>query len=577
MDTKPKNQSRIVLLMICFALSFGLPVVSSDLPGSSACTKFGTAYAPYDDACYFYIILDNGLYLQPERSSIPERLYPAGPFRVSVGYEVLDSIASPCGTGFLVNLTCIEVINDTIGCFASFNYGQVYCDPMEGVYCGEYTYQFMNLSHGSWPSYQWDFGDGITSSEENPVHAFPGPGSYTVCLSIFTQDSCSSTCCKNIVVGDTMLNCMAMFDYFSIADCGDSIADCLYTYERQFIDRSFGNIISWSWDFGDGTTSSEQSPLHEFPGYGEYTVCLSIYSPDSCYDTYCTVVVIDGPSDCQAYFDYCNYSWVDSTISNDRYMVGFRNLSRGNPAYFWWEFGDGGYSEQENPVHIYENPGIYQVCLNISDYYGCYDTYCTSVTVGQVDCSVDFTYDIVFPNCIGFSPAYQFIPYLEGPVWYVLWDFGDGTFSDDIMASHIYEQSGEYDVCIQVYYENNCYASKCRTIFVTENEQDSVWYAKCNPNGIPMQQASDKLSVLEAYPNPASSILNLMINAPAEMEVGLKLVNLLGQVQDISAGYSLKAGENHLEVDLSKVETGNYIYLIYSNDRILHGKLSIVK
>lgn len=755
MDTKPKNRVQIALVMLCLFLLPGLAAMSPTIPDSSDCTAYGVAYTPYDDNCNFYIILDNGVLIQPEE--VLEILTPDGATRVKVGYEVIDSINSPCGLGLLVHLTCLQIIQDSIGCSArftyemircdssagdtrcgdysyqfynhsagdviasrwdfgdgsgssavdpehtysepgmyevclsiltsdsclsqncttiyvedircnalfsysgvwctepdswciekntyqffnyssgnnftshwdfgdgtssdefepmhsysepgvyevclnilaqdscssqycmtiyiedtrcnaSFTYGEVYCILEGDVYCGENTYQFTNYSLGLMPSYHWDFGDGTSSNEFEPMHSFDGPGVYEVCLNILTQDSCSSQYCVTIIVGDTT-ECRAMFEYyFPPVDCGDSLGDCINSFEYvQFIDMSRGNITEWAWDFGDGTTSNEQNPGHQFPGQGVYSVCLSISSPDNCWDMYCMEVVISETSDCHAYFDYCNYSTGDSTLSDNLLLVGFRNLSEGYADYFWWDFGDGSYSSEENPVHRYEYSGFYEVCLNISSVSGCYDTYCTTINVGPADCSVDFTYEIIFPNCIGFEPAYMFTPSLEEPYWYIMWDLGDGNYSYDETAVHVYERVGEYNVCAEVYYQNNCYARLCKTILVTQNEQDSIWYDKCDPVGLPGGSVDTQLSILKAYPNPANDQLNLVINSPAEMEVNVELINVLGQIRNIKTTQVLSSGENHLEINLDNIETGTYLYMVYSADRVLRGRISIIR
>jgi len=679
MDTMVKNVMRIALIMLYLALPSGLFALTPDSTISTTCTQYGMVYAPYDDDCYFYIVLDNGVLLQPELSSVPEILFPDGPTRVKVGYEVVDSINGACGIGLFVYLTCIEIVYDSIGCNAYFTYSQIWCDPLlmpfecengiqffnyssgdiiethwdfgdgsvsnefepvhyyeePGVYevcltittsdscsseycarievgdtvscmaffeyymddcidplsdCigGEMIRYFQDMSQGSIIQWSWDFGDGTTSEEQNPVHEFTEPGYYNVCLTITTSDSCSSQYCTMVEVGVTP-DCMAMFDYYPAVYCDDALSKCIGSTVMQLVDYSYGNIISWLWDFGDGTTSSEQNPIHEFPDLGEYLVCLNISSSDSCYDTYCALIDL-GQTECHALFDYCNYSSSlimdsippdtipgDSIPSDDLYLVGFRNLSEGEIDYYWWDFGDGGYSSDENPVHAYEYPGYYTVCLTISSYSGCYDTYCTTVNIGSIECNIDFTYEIVFPNCSGFEPAYLFSPVFDGPFWSVYWDFGDGYYSFDEHAVHIYDREGIYTVCVEVYYENNCYASLCENIEVTLSEQDSAWYNKCNPSDIPDIPVNDEFSILEAYPNPASDQLHLVLNSPSDMSARIELVNILGQVQHLSEMYSLHTGENHLEIDLSLIETGTYIYLIYSTGGVLHGRINIVR
>jgi PKD repeat protein len=591
MDSKTKIVLRIAAFFMLYSTLFsGVKAMSPDSTISASCTNYGMAYAPYSDECYFYIILDNGVLVQPVPESIPEILFPSGPTRVKVGYDIIDSVSSACGTGFLAYLTCIEIIRDSTACMAFFTYEKIRCDSLfNSIRCGDYSYRFSNYSSGNAIAWHWDFGDGTGSTEFEPVHDFLEAGVYEVCLTITTSDSCSSQYCITLDVG-AVPECMAMFSYFSPVNCIGDSDKCLGSTIIQFMDYSYGNISEWHWDFGDGTTSNEQNPMHEFPGLNEYMVCLTINSADSCTNTYCLWVDLRQP-DCHAYFDYCNYSSLlnrdilppdtipsDSTLSGNYSLVGFRNLSEGQADSFWWDFGDGSFSREENPVHVYTSPGSYTVCLQINLDSGCNDEYCATVNVGAMECSVDFTYKIDYLFCGDLRPVYMFIPALDGPTSSIYWDFGDGNYSYDEVAAHVYEQSGVYNVCIEVFYANNCYVALCKNIEVSEDEQDSVWYYKCDPNAIPTTKTENELSVKEAYPNPVSNMLNLVLNSPSTSEIRISLVNILGQARMLSSSYyTIVEGENHLELDLSGIEAGTYIYLIYSDNDMLHGRINIIR
>jgi hypothetical protein len=101
-------------------------------------------------------------------------------------------------------------------------------------------------------SWNWNFGDGTTSTEQNPVHTYATEGLYTVTLSVVTLDGCESTISFEIYIGDDSpwvpeLDCQALFIPMPDSIGGNGI---------QFFDLSyaFNPIQSWSWDFGDGTS-----------------------------------------------------------------------------------------------------------------------------------------------------------------------------------------------------------------------------------------------------------------------------------------------------------------------------------
>lgn len=228
------------------------------------------------------------------------------------------------------------------------------------------TYHFINTSIGSFTSWLWDFGDGNTSNNYNAVHTYAQPGTYTVCLTVSSGDSlCHDMTCQSLTVGGVS-NCFAAFTAFPDSSNASTI---------HFIDQSTGNITNWLWNFGDGSTSELQHPVHTYPGPGYYLVSLQVSSPNQwCFDIHYDTVYISGGSGCQAYF---TYNQNPSTGNNTLY---FTDLSAGNPGAWQWTFGDGTASALQSPSHTYNNPGTYTVCLTITG-NNCTDTYCQTVVV----------------------------------------------------------------------------------------------------------------------------------------------------------------------------------------------------
>lgn len=127
-------------------------------------------------------------------------------------------------------------------------------------------------------SWAWDFGDGGTSTQQNPNHTYAGPGYYTVCL--ITSNICSSdTSCI-----DSMLVCVDPSAAFSVSSDSTGLADFTNT------STGFGTT-TWSWDFGDGSTSTDENPTHVYASDGMYTACL-IITDDCGSDTICNTVNI---------------------------------------------------------------------------------------------------------------------------------------------------------------------------------------------------------------------------------------------------------------------------------------------
>lgn len=310
------------------------------------------------------------------------------------------------------------------------------------------TVSFTNLSIGGDSLlYNWDFGDGSSSVEQDPVHTYSQPGTYTVCLTIITADfSCTSIYCEFIQVGD--VPCVAMFDYSAVG------------LTAFFGSESTGQMDTYFWDFGDGTTSSEPFVVHEFSGPGPWEVCLTISNSDTslnCFDTYCETILLD-TSFCQAEFFY----------TMDDLTVAFENLSVGNNLSYLWYFGDENTSTLENPVYTYAEPGIYGVALFIEDTVtGCTSEFWYDIEVGNIPCEAGFDWF--------YSPAGEFEIYFSntsaGTFTEVLWDFGDGTTSTEFNPVHTFPAEGEYDVCITI---SNPEFPECEDVFCQLVVVDSI-------------------------------------------------------------------------------------------------------
>jgi PKD repeat protein len=220
-------------------------------------------------------------------------------------------------------------------------------------------------------SWAWSFGDGGTSDEQSPVHTYTVTGNYTVSLrasSDFRMDT------------ETKVGYVSVTGPVTASFAGTPRA-VLNGTTVQFTDTSTGNPFTRAWDFGDGTTSSEQNPAHLYHRAGIYNVSLTAANPldtDSRQENgYVTV-----------------YDPVGASFASPQHFgpapltVRFNDTSSGDPTSWSWTFGDGSTSTEQNPVHIYHNPGTYDVTLTASNGYyqetttalGCIVT----VWVGQV-------------------------------------------------------------------------------------------------------------------------------------------------------------------------------------------------
>lgn len=291
-------------------------------------------------------------------------------------------------------------------------------------------------------SYSWDFGDSTYSANQNPSHTYIKPGVFNVCLTIIDSvNFCSDTYCKSIEIPYLLPDCQA--DFFPLPQVNP--------LEVLFVDNSTGEFSNWHWDFGDGTISELQNPVHVFPQEGNYLVCLNIFdSITGCFDMTCLEIQVTGGNSCEA-------SFIFRTDSNNIKKIYFLDMSTGNISNWLWDFGDGNFSEEQNPVHIYSDTGIYNVCLNISNpdsLNPCNDFYCTDIVIKDtlVNCYADFTYN---PDSTSSVP---YLVYFNNNSSYntdqYFWDFGDGTTSTEENPVHIFPSNGEYNVCLTISVNN---------------------------------------------------------------------------------------------------------------------------
>lgn len=159
--------------------------------------------------------------------------------------------------------------------------------------------------------------------------------------------------------------CLAQFTYYP-----DSLPNGL---AYQFMDLSTGWITQWDWDFGDGTTSQEQNPLHIFPVSGTYEVCLIISGPE-CQSTWCLPVTTGTYGDCYNFFTYQTAGTTVTFQGNHFPAV---------PADFSWDFGDGTTVGGQQASHTYAEAGVYYVSLVTTDSSGCTASSGQEVVVGD--------------------------------------------------------------------------------------------------------------------------------------------------------------------------------------------------
>lgn len=217
------------------------------------------------------------------------------------------------------------------------------------------TVQFTDAStpQGSITGWSWTFGDGGTSSVQNPTRSYAAAGTYTVTL-IATGSGGSSSKSMSLTVTDT-----APAASFS---AGPSLVGKA-PLRVKFVDTSTNKVTSRVWNFGDGATSKAKSPTHAYKLKGVYTVSLTVTGPGGTStktSSNLVTVYVKPVAKFKAVRDVALPLTIDLT-----------NLSTGDITTWAWDFGDGSTSSQQSPApHQYAQPGKYKVTLTVGNDYG---------------------------------------------------------------------------------------------------------------------------------------------------------------------------------------------------------------
>ena len=315
------------------------------------------------------------------------------------------------------------------------------------------VYEFVNTSTinpNSAVSCFWYFGDGISTSTQNlsnQLHTYSASGLYNVCLIVTsgtpgTTNVCRDTFCLNVQAQVNTTPCNLNANFTSTNSTTNTVA---------FVNASTGFAAGDSirWTFGDGTVSYDLNPTHTFSAAGTYTVCLRLVNntlgAPPCVSEYCQQITVAGTTPCNI---LPNFTYQISPNQNN--LVVFSNTSVApSPNTVTWYFGDSSTATGNTVTHIYNQPGTYSVCMQVTSANGCTADSCGTVVITSTPqpCNLvaGFTYSATSAaNTFAFFNAST--GYAAGDS--IRWSFGDGTVSFDNNPTHTYTSSGNYQVCL---------------------------------------------------------------------------------------------------------------------------------
>ena len=285
--------------------------------------------------------------------------------------------------------------------------------------------------------YIWDMGDGTIIESVDAIHQYDAPGDYTVSLQAI-DNGCEDD--EEVTVDITLLPFVeATISSDGLEGCES--ADIVFENQSE-------NADNISWDFGDGSSSAEETPTHTFNGPAEFEVILTALNPNTCNgsDSDTVLVTISANDVVESIFDLLQ-------TDCENYTVEGVNNSLGNFLEFEWDMGDGTVLEEENITYDYDDIGMYTVSLSIEDVI-CNVSDESSVQITITDEVAAF---ITNGDEVGCAPlSIDFNNNSVGASSYS-WDFGDGTPSNiGENTSHIYATPGIYIVTLSVEGDGGC-------------------------------------------------------------------------------------------------------------------------
>ncbi|NBY41335.1 MAG: PKD domain-containing protein [Flavobacteriia bacterium] len=301
--------------------------------------------------------------------------------------------------------------------------------------CVSFSASF-NETSGTASSAVWDYGDGNIGISPSSSHYYTTAGTYYPQVVAQNAFGCTDTADFTVVVHPKPLS---DFDI-------PIKTSCTVPFNVITTNNSQGALI-YNWNFGNGTTSNQFSPVGTYLQSGSYQIVLMVYNQFGCGDTSVQTVIVH-PIPIAGFTP-------DTTIGCEDLTVGFTNNSVNSNTYLW-NFGDGTSIQAPNPIHTYMDPGFYTVTLIATNIFGCKDTLINPnlIQVLQrpqaaftVSPSILYTED-AFVNLTNLATNYQTGEY----------DFGNGIVYN--INTEIYNygtaDSGDYVITQVVYNQFGC-------------------------------------------------------------------------------------------------------------------------
>lgn len=291
---------------------------------------------------------------------------------------------------------------------------------------------FTNHSVGNNLNYVWSFKDGKITTDANPTQIF-NQGIHAVALAVKDANGCADTLVKKITVANLKVN----FSSSKESTCaGENV---------KFINTSNYRGSNCSWDFGDGTSSTQRNPNKIYSKPGDYTVKFTVKEGE-CTETSSKLAYIHVTPGNPVSFK----SSTSQASCEPVKKVTFENTTP-KSALALWEFGDGTVSTEPRAEKVFDKTGNFSVGLTVTDSSGCTISKKQENLIQTDKPMARFAVDTL--GCIG--SAMRFTNMTPNASSY-LWSFGDGETATTKSPYHTYKKNGYYTVSLTAFNNENC-------------------------------------------------------------------------------------------------------------------------
>jgi len=300
---------------------------------------------------------------------------------------------------------------------------------------------------GTIVAYNWEFGDGTGGSSATPTHTYLTSGTFMVSLTVTDDFGATGTVATTASIGLGNLPPIA-----NPSGPYNGTVDTAVAFDGTQSSDPDGSIISYSWDFGDGTSGTGATPSHAYTAANTYNVILTVMDDAGATDSLGTTATITAVPVNQPPVADANGPYSGTTGTSLVFDGSASSDSDGSIVSYSWDFGDGNTGTGVTPAHTYTANGNYTVSLTVTDNQGATGLATSTASIGSVSPPPIADPNGPYAGTVGISIVFDGSASNDpdGTILSYDWDFGDGNTATGVSPAHTYMAAGNYTVTLVV-------------------------------------------------------------------------------------------------------------------------------